>query len=92
MGSSTKYLEENQGKVTQAHILEQVWKQPKTRVRKLNGLGVSSYYAAMIAYDRKGYWFNAGNKAVNWALSKERRKGWRYYDIFTGFVPPLLFE
>lgn len=31
-------------------------------------LGVASHYAATIAYDRKGYWFNAGNKAVNWAL------------------------
>ena len=48
------------------------WKQPRTRMRKLIGLGVDSHYAATIAYDRKGYWFNAGNKAVNWALSKER--------------------
>ena len=39
---------------------------------KLIGLGVSSHYAATIAYDRKGYWFNAGNKAVNWALSKRK--------------------
>ena len=27
--------------------------------------GVESHYAATIANDRKGYWFNAGNKAVN---------------------------
>ncbi|EEG50940.1 hypothetical protein [Blautia hydrogenotrophica] len=27
--------------------------------------------AAKIAYDRKGYWFNARNKAVNWALNKK---------------------
>ncbi|HIS57293.1 MAG TPA: group II intron reverse transcriptase/maturase, partial [Candidatus Fimimorpha excrementavium] len=46
------------------------WKLPRTRMRKLIGLGVDSHYAATIAYDRKGYWFNAGNKAVNWALSK----------------------
>ena len=30
--------------------------------------GVDSHYAATIAYDRKGYWFNAGNKAVNWGV------------------------
>lgn len=41
-------------------------------MRKLIGLGVDSHYAATIAYDRKGYWSNAGNKAVNWAV--EQRK------------------
>ena len=48
------------------------WKLPRTRMRKLTGLGVASHYAATIANDRKGYWFNAGNKAVNWALNKEK--------------------
>ena len=52
------------------------WKLPKTRMRKLIGLGVAEHYAATIAYDRKGYWFNAGNKAVNWALNKERLIRW----------------
>ena len=61
------------------------WKQPKTRVRKLIGLGVDSHYAATIAYDRKGYWFNAGNKAVNWALGKERLINWGFYDLATAY-------
>ena len=61
------------------------WKQPKTRARKLVGLGVNSHYAATIAYDRKGYWFNAGNKAVNWALSKERLINWGFYDLATAY-------
>lgn len=61
------------------------WKQPKTRMRKLIGLGVNSHYAATIAYDRKGYWFNAGNKAVNWALSKERLINWGFYDLATAY-------
>ena len=52
---------------------------------KLIGLGVDSHYAATIAYDRKGYWFNAGNKAVNWALSKERLINWGFYDIATAY-------
>ena len=49
------------------------------------GLGVDSHYAATIAYDRKGYWFNAGNKAVNWALSKERLINWGFYDLATAY-------
>ena len=61
------------------------WKLPKTRMRKLIGLGVDSHYAGTIAYDRKGYWFNAGNKAVNWALSKERLINWGYYDLATAY-------
>lgn len=61
------------------------WKQPKTRMRKLIGLGVNSHYAATIAYDRKGYWFNARNKAINWALSKERLINWGFYDLATAY-------
>ena len=61
------------------------WKLPRTRIRKLVGLGVDSHYAATIAYDRKGYWFNAGNKAVNWALSKGRLINWGFYDLATAY-------
>ena len=52
------------------------WKLPRTRKRKLVGLGVDSHYAATIASDRKGYWFNARTKVVNWALNKERLIRW----------------
>lgn len=51
------------------------WKLPRTRMRKLIGLGVASHYAATIAYDRKGYWFNAGNKAVNCKQRKTDKLG-----------------
>ena len=61
------------------------WKLPRTRMRKLIGLGVDSHYAGTIAYDRKGYWFNAGNKAVNWALNKERLINWGFYDLSTAY-------
>ena len=54
-------------------------------MRKLIGLGVNSHYAATIAYDRKSYWFNAGNKAVNWALNKERLINWGFYDLATAY-------
>lgn len=61
------------------------WKLSRTRKRKLIGLGVDSHYAATIAYDRKGYWFSAGNKAVNWALNKERLINWGFYDLAAAY-------
>ncbi len=61
------------------------WKLPKTRKRKLVGLGVAEHYAATIAYDRKRYWFNANNKAVKWALNKERLIRWGFYDLTTAY-------
>ncbi len=61
------------------------WKLPRTRKRKLVGLGVAEHYAATIAYDRKGYWFNANNKAVKWALNKERLIHWGFYDLSTAY-------
>ncbi len=33
----------------------------------------------------KGYWFNARNKVVNWALSKERLINWGFYDLATAY-------
>ena len=61
------------------------WKLPRTRMRKLVGLGVDEHYAATIAYSRKGYWFLSGNKAVNWALSKERLIRWGFCDLTTAY-------
>jgi len=58
-----------------------IWKLPGTRKRKLVGLGAAEHYAAPIAYDRKGYWFNSRNKAVTWALNKERLISWEFYDL-----------
>ncbi len=59
------------------------WKLPRSRKRKLIGLGVDSHYAATIVYDRRGYY--AGNKAVNWALNKERLIRWGFYDLVTAY-------
>ena len=52
---------------------------------KTNWTGSRQPLCATIANDRKGYWFNAGNKAVNWALNKERLIGWGYYDLATAY-------
>lgn len=59
------------------------WKLPKTRKRRLVGFGVAEHYAATIAYDRKDYWFNADNKAVKWAFTKERMLHWGFFDLAT---------
>jgi len=56
-------------------------------MRKLIGLGVDSHYAVTIAHDCKGYWFNAGSKAVNWASSKERLINLGFYDLITAYQP-----
>ncbi len=61
------------------------WKLPRTRMRKLIGLGVPEHYAATIAYSRKGYWFLSANKAVNWALSKERLIDWGFSDLSNAY-------
>ena len=63
------------------------WKLPGTRKRKLVGLGVAEHYAATITYDRKGYWFNSCNKAVTWALNKERLISWGFYDLQNAYQP-----
>ena len=61
------------------------WKKPKTRMRKMIGLGVASHYAATIAYSRRGYWYISNNKAIHWALSKERLVHWGFYDLATAY-------
>jgi hypothetical protein len=61
------------------------WKLPRTKMRNLVKLGVAGHYAATIAYSRKGYWFLSNNKAVNWALSKERLINSGFYDLATAY-------
>ena len=52
------------------------WKLPKTRKRKLLGLGLPEWVACEGAYSRKGYWRMAGNGVVHRALTKERLIRW----------------
>ncbi len=56
------------------------WKLPRTKMRNLVKLGVVEHYAATIAYSRKKYWYISNNKAVIWALSKERLINSGFYD------------
>ena len=61
------------------------WKLPRTKMRNLVKLGVAEHYAATIAYSRKKYWFISNNKAVIWALNKERLINSGFYDLATAY-------
>ena len=57
------------------------WKLPRTRKRKLIGLGLPEWVACEGAYSRKGYWRMAGSGVLNRALTKERLIRWGFYDL-----------
>ena len=61
------------------------WKLPKTRKRKLMGLGMPEWVACEGAYSRKSYWRMSNTGVVKRALTKERRINWGYYDIATAY-------
>ena len=61
-----------------------IWKQrklPRTRKRKLVGLGLPEWAACKGAYSRKSYWRTAHTPSIQWALSKERLIHWGFYDL-----------
>ena len=57
------------------------WKLPKTRKRKLIGLGMPEWVASEGAYSRKSYWRMAGSGVLNRALTKERLINWGAFMI-----------
>ena len=61
------------------------WKLPKTRKRKLLGLGLPEWAAREGAYSRKAYWRMAGSGVVQRALTKERLINWGFYDLATAY-------
>ena len=61
------------------------WKLPKTRKRKLLGLGLPEWAACEGAYARKAYWRMAGSGVVQRALTKERLTHWGFYDLATAY-------
>ncbi len=61
------------------------WKLPKTRKRKLLGLGLPEWVACEGAYSRKAYWRMANSGVVNRALTKERLIHWGFYDLATAY-------
>ena len=61
------------------------WKLPRTRKRKLLGLGLPEWVACEGAYSRKGYWRMAGSGVVQRALTKERLILWGFYDLVLAY-------
>ncbi len=61
------------------------WKKPRTKKRNLIKLGIPEHYAATIAYSRRKYWYISNNKAVVWALNKERLINSGFYDLATAY-------
>ena len=61
------------------------WKLPRTRKRKLIGLGMPEWVACEGAYSRKSYWRMAGSGILNRALTKERLINWGFYDLATAY-------
>ena len=63
------------------------WKLPRTRKRKLLGLGLPEWVACEGAYSRKAYWRMANSGVVKRALTKERLIHWGFYDLATAYQP-----
>ena len=61
------------------------WKKPRTKYKNLVKLGIPEDYAATIANSRRKYWYISNNKAVIWALNKERLINSGFYDLATAY-------
>ena len=61
------------------------WKKPRTKYKNLVKLGITEHYAATIANSRRKYWYISNNKAVIWALNKERLINSGFYDLATAY-------
>ena len=61
------------------------WKLPRTRRRKLLGLGLPEWAACEGAYSRKAYWRMANSGVVKRALTKERLIHWGFYDLSSAY-------
>ena len=58
---------------------------PERNIKNLVKLGIPEHYAATIANSRRKYWYISNNKAVIWALNKERLINSRFYDLATAY-------
>jgi RNA-directed DNA polymerase len=61
------------------------WKKPRTKLRKLRGLGVPEWLAWQTANSRRGYWRTVYTAGVNMALTKERLIHWGFFDLATAY-------
>lgn len=61
------------------------WKLPRTRRRKLLGLGLPEWAACEGAYSRKSYWRTVHTPSIQWALSNKRLVHWGFYDLVAAY-------
>ena len=54
-------------------------------IKNLVQLGIPEHYASTIANSRRKYWYISNNKAVIWALNKERLINRGFYDLATAY-------
>ena len=54
-------------------------------IKNLVKLGIPEHYASTIANSRRKYWYISNNKAVIWALNKERLINSGFYDLATAY-------
>jgi RNA-directed DNA polymerase len=57
-------------------ILWRQWKNPKTRLKKLRGLGLDQERALRSAWNGRGPWWNAGASHMNEAVSTRLLRAW----------------
>ena len=57
------------------------WKKPRTKLRKLIGLGTPHKFAYQAANSRRGYWFVVRTGAVTKALSNQKLASWGLINI-----------
>ncbi len=70
------------GKYTPSPLRRVEIPEPDGGVRKL---GIPEHYAATIANSRRKDWYISNNKAVTWALNKERLINSGFYDLATTY-------
>ena len=54
-------------------------------IKNLVKLGIPEHHASTIANSRRKYWYISNNKAVIWALNKERLINSGFYDLATAY-------
>ena len=60
-------------------------KNKEKKYKNLVKLGIPEHYASTIANSRRKYWYISNNKAVIWALNKERLINSGFYDLATAY-------
>ena len=67
------------------YVYMETVEETEDEIKNLVKLGIPEHYAATIANSRRKYWYISNNKAVIWALNKERLINSGFYDLATAY-------